>query len=304
MSIVHPQTSAQREQRDVLLASSLRLDGSPFPIAAEYPLVLSEGGTQYSFCLGEPDAPLAHANLWPRRLINQTHDVVLNIGLIGNVATSSNHRGQGLMRTLFSELKSVASSQGLAGLILWSDLVEFYQKLGFKSCGSELRWQFSRDKLRALFPRQLNFANIKNLSTSQAQRLLSHRYPVPFTLDRSPQEFQTLASIPEVTLLATDQDDPTHVILGKGCDMTCVVHEWGAPSAEMLLMGVLAAAEAADLPEIVLLTPKSLAQSWREKMLPHAVAHAEHSMALSWSLDHSRAPDLMASSFIWGLDSI
>ena len=94
------------------------------------------------------------------------------------------------------------------------------------------------------------------------------------------------------------------MILGKGCDMTCVVHEWGAPSAEALLMGVLAAAETADLPEIVLLTPKTLAQSWCQKMRPHAVAYAEHSMALSWWPDHSRAPDPLASSFIWGLDSI
>jgi N-acetylglutamate synthase-like GNAT family acetyltransferase len=304
MSIFHPQTSAQREQRDVLLASSLRPDGSPFPIAAEYPLVLGESGTQYSFCLGEPEAPLAHANLWPRRLISQTHDVVLTVGLIGNVATSSDHRGQGLMRTLFSELKSAASAQGLEGLVLWSDLVEFYQKLGFKSCGSELRWQFSRDKLRSLFLRQSNFAKIKNLSTHEAQRLLSLRYPVPFTLDRSPQEFQTLTKIPEVTLLASGHKDATYVILGKGCDMTCVVHEWGAPSAEALLMGVLAAAETADLPEIVLLTPKTLAQSWCQKMRPHAVAYAKHSMALSWWPDHSRAPDPLASSFIWGLDSI
>ena len=304
MSIFHPQTSAQREQRDVLLASSLRPDGSHFPIAAEYPLVLSENGTQYSFCLGEPEAPLAHANLWPRRLISQTHDVVLTVGLIWNVATSSDHRGQGLMRILFSELKSAASAQGLEVLVLLCDLVEFYQKLGFKSCGSELRWQFSRDKLRSLFPRQSNIAKIKNLSTHEAQRLLSLRYPVPFTLDRSPQEFQTLITIPDVTILASDRKDATFVILGKGCDMTCVVHEWGAPSAEALLMGVLAAAEAADLPEIVLLTPKTLARSWSQKMRPHAVAQAEHSMALSWWPDHSPAPDLLASSFIWGLDSI
>ena len=310
-SIFHPQSSAQKEQRDILLTAALRPEGSPFPIAKEYPIVLGREDERLSFCLGAPNAPVAHANLWPRRLISRTHDTVLRIGLIGNVATTEQHRGQGLMRELFSALKTEATSQGLAALILWSDLLEFYQKLGFSSCGREHRWQFSRAKLRARLLQSVNFTPLASTKPAVTEALLKSRYPVDFTLERSPTEFAQLLQIPGLTALISAGYNPAYVLLGKGCDMTCVVHEWGAPTPAVLLAGVLAAAEAADLADILLLTPANLEPSWQRYLHAQADVVTEHSMALMWCNEATQqetfainAAEAIDKSFIWGLDSI
>ncbi len=304
LKMFHPVTASQRLQRDVMLTAALRPDGSLFPIAAEYPIVLGTTGSQYSFCIGDPDAPSAHANLWPRDLISQTHHTVLRVGLIGNVASSAEQRGKGNVRALMNELKAVALSQGMEALILWSDLIEFYQKFGFQSCGRELRWHFNRGQLLRNIKSTLHFQSVSAPSLNDLERLLNARPPVPYTLKRSPEEFAQLLKIPQLSLLASTDKKPAYVIVGKGCDMSCVVHEWGAPDPETLIAGVLAAATAHDLEDILLLTPASLSKNWMDGLKSAAITVSEHPMALGWRPESATTPDLLTASFIWGLDSI
>src|SRR5688572_20896533 len=100
MRLFHPVTPAARAARDRLLAAALREGGAPFPIAAEYPLVLADDAAAWSYCLGEADDVAAHANLWPRLLVDRTAGREIPIGLVGNVATDAARRGRGLMRQL------------------------------------------------------------------------------------------------------------------------------------------------------------------------------------------------------------
>ncbi len=46
------------------------------------------------------------------------------------------------MRILLGEVEAKARAQGAQAMILWSDLDSFYQKLGFKVFGEELRVTF------------------------------------------------------------------------------------------------------------------------------------------------------------------
>ena len=85
MEIVRPRESAEFRARDSLLEETLRSDGVPFPIASEYPLVLAEEGALYSYCLKESGDTVAHANLWPRQLINARGRPVLS----GSVRTAA-----------------------------------------------------------------------------------------------------------------------------------------------------------------------------------------------------------------------
>ncbi|MBM4252218.1 MAG: GNAT family N-acetyltransferase [Deltaproteobacteria bacterium] len=287
-----------------MLSATLRPDGAPFPIAAEYPIVLGTDGSQFSFCIGDPDAPAAHANLWPREFIDQSHNTVLRVGLVGNVASAEGHRGKGYVRALISKLQNIAQSQGMDALILWSDLVEFYQKFGFQSCGRELRWHFTRDRLSRISDRSHTFVSALTPSQSDLKSMLRSRFPVPLTLRRTTDEFRQLLKIPHLSLLVSQGSTTSYVIIGKGCDMTCVVHEWGAPDAQTLTNGVLAAAEAHGLDDVIVLTPPALPRSWLDHLGRAAIAVSEHQMALGWWPEQSTRSDQLTASFIWGLDSI
>src|SRR4051794_34006001 len=110
--LFHPRTAREFSERDALLTKSLREDGAPFPIASEYPLVLSAAGARFSYCLGLEGKIAAHANLWPREL------GTVPVGLVGNVATDAEHRGRGLMTAVMSGLGAEAEKLGLKALLL------------------------------------------------------------------------------------------------------------------------------------------------------------------------------------------
>lgn len=317
MRLIHPRTLALRDARNRLLQQTLRDHRSRFPIAAEYPLVLGDQGDEYSYCLQDQECVVAHANLWPRRLVDLERTREHRIGLVGNVATDLARRGQGLMRGLMDELKAKAKADGLEALVLWSDLLEFYQKLGFQSYGREHRYLFKTETLLSLqsHAQTVNaWEEAGPLSTAELGTLLEKRLAVRVTLARSAEEFQTLRAIPHTDLFVM-QGVPGSVsltdryagyaIMGKGMDMVNVVHEWGAPSATALLEGLAVAATARRFDDVMLLTPDALPAGWHDVLSQIADSVEAHPMALVWSPEgNDAARDALARGFIWGLDSI
>src|SRR5690606_5092783 len=95
---------------------------------------------------------VAHANLWPRTW--RTGQESFEVGLIGNVATSTQERGRGIGTELMRQLESLARRHNLKALILWSDLLKFYQNLGYHALGTEARYFFHRDSMASFSTRQ------------------------------------------------------------------------------------------------------------------------------------------------------
>jgi len=305
MRIFHPSSPAAFAARNRLLQAALRPMKTPFPIAREYPLVLAPDAGRYSYCVANGDRLVAHANLWPRRLVDREHGDELAIGLVGNVATDESCRGQGIMSHLLTKLKAEAERQELKALVLWSDLTGFYQKQGFASCGLEQRFLFihaphgtgdhgfQRESAAQITPRDL-------------EQMGALRPYVARTLARSPAEFRLLLEIPALDIL-TRRDPKTREIdafalVGKGADMVGVVHEWGAETAAVILQAVQAASHATAMSEILLLAPEELPSAAQVVLTAHANDLSQHAMALAWTDDETRR--MLAASFIWGLDSI
>ena len=307
VEMFHPKEVGHRSALMRVLQDGLRPDGAAFPIEAEYPLVLGQGNEAFSYCLGTSEKPLAHANLWPRRLIGGTPSADLRIGLVGNVVTHEQYRGQGLARELLEGLKQEATQRGLKALVLWSDLNGFYQKCGFSSCSEELRWLIQVPPLKHDSPSpQVLLQHEPSLELCAA--LLASRLSLGPTIERSAKEFQTLLRIPEVSLMTTQTTTPraaatTFTIMGKGCDMIGVVHEWGAVDAFALVEQVRARGRRLGFSEVLLLTPARLPATWQEALHKQASQVQSHPMALAWCHDDA-ARRVLDHSFIWGLDSI
>jgi predicted GNAT family N-acyltransferase len=313
--IRHPESPKEIAARDLLLQTALRPFPTHYPIAREYPTVLSSQDVRFSWCLyGDTQQLVAHANLWPRVLLDHATGFSMKVGLIGNVATDSTLRGQGHMGHLLEQLGEKAKQDGLHALILWSDLTEFYQKRGFSSCGLEKRFIFHvpslQKKLRSTshLPK-FGLVTKKNLSVS---RLGPSRFPVRTTLSR---DMPTWASLMETAGLSIFAPNPKKIspldkitpflAIGKGHDLIHVVHEWGADSPETLLSGILAAGEHLGFEELMLLSPHDLPSHWEETLNSLAHNMEIHPMALARVLeDTPEAKPLLARAFIWGLDSI
>ncbi|MCB9228176.1 MAG: GNAT family N-acetyltransferase [Deltaproteobacteria bacterium] len=301
-------------QRHVLLQDALRPEFHDYPIEKEYPILLSQAAGNYSYCAYERCRDsgrlqlLSHASFWPRSLICRDSGSRIPVALVGNVATSPEARGRGIMRNLMNFLWDQAVLQKLTALILWSDLHQFYEKLGFSMEGRELRITYVPGSitLPASPGRQLRHHPTEEISPSFLSRLLEVRYQTGVSIERSLREFGELLRIPDTHLLslsAEGGDLLAYVILGKGYDMPGVIHEWGAVSPHILLIMIRELLSLAELPEIMLLSPP-LHGVWKKELFAYAAEIREHHLALIRSDDLTFREKIFSQSFIWGLDTI
>ncbi|NRA45562.1 MAG: GNAT family N-acetyltransferase [Oligoflexales bacterium] len=301
------------KQRSSLLQKSLRPHCNSYPIESEYPIVLSAKNPQFSYCVTNKDRKfstpklLAHANFWPRRMVEKSTDSEFPVALIGNVATDKNYRGCGLMKSLFTELWSKALDQGFHGLILWSDLLDFYKKLGFYPCGHEYRICFSSKELKK-FPQQYDFfvpeADFYNEGI--LSQMLCLRPKTPLSLKRSTQEFMELLKIPDTVVLVSSHGGTieSYFVLGKGNDMLGVVHEWGAKNTDLVLGALKHIVEATKWDMIWLLAPLCIGRDSLSVFDPFVKSLESHPLALAKFKNKSSIRERIHDCFIWGLDSI
>ena len=299
-------------QRSTLLNQTLRQNFASYPIEREYPILLSCSDSQYSFCVTNSleiheKSLVAHANFWPRKIINSVTKEEFPIALIGNVATDPLFQGKGIMKKLLDHLWNHALSSDYHAIILWSNLVEFYHKLGFLSCGKELRLFFSYAKLctkQHFFT--FSYVNPDEVDNSFLLKIFELRYKTISYLKRSISEFRMLLNIPDTTLMVCKNEYEIlgFCIIGKGVDMVGIVHEWGAKQPEIILAALKQILSITKWPVIGLLTPFHLEPEWQDCFEQFIYEKQVHTMSLIKARQDSVVPNLLENGFIWGLDSI
>lgn len=306
ISYRNPASDLERGSRDLLLAKSLREGQLDWSYQSEYPLVLSSEGNATSWCAFMNGQLIGHANLWPRSLTHSSDQKSIPIGLIGNVATDESFRGQGHMRSLISQLANIAQGQGLHALVLWSDLFQFYQNLGFSSIGRE--WRLTISRAERHYDTGLSKTAAEGLTSADLNAMMALRPRLEWGIHRTPQEFQALLTIPN-TLLFTRRRGlkiVSWLIIGKGADLQAVIHEWGALSPDELVADIQTILSNYAASELTLLAPGQLHHHWIEPLKQRSSSCSEHPMALAAPIGTKgdAALKALARSFIWGLDSI
>ena len=309
MNPYNPAKPEDFQMRDQLLQTCLRPDPLPFPIRDEYPIVLAESGRVFSYCQNHSNRMCSHANLWPRSVIDRQSREKGRIGLVGNVATDPALQGRGHMRELLSNLEDIAIRQNLSALILWSDLDQFYHKLGYESVGQELHLGIPKqDKKR---PSARSFAGRFELNgdidSNDRKSMLDLRPSLPLILDRTDEEFRRQLSIPWLDCFRAYKNDElvAYILIGKGYDMVGVMHEWGAKDIQDLLYLIDHLANALPFESLLLLVPDGLESSWKKALIELSESYERHPMALIKYLNQrEKKREDFSSLFIWGLDSI
>jgi hypothetical protein len=256
---------------------------------------------------------VAHANIWPRSFLLQDSSNLINVALVGNVATDPAHQKKGYSSALMQFLTEMATQQNLAALLLWSDLHQFYQKLGFTSWSKELRHTFSRAKLSDLQKNRsitIQQRTTTDLSHSDYRAFLDFRKNTAITLQRSIDEFVTLTTIPHTYLFSIHRNNECvgYFVIGKGADMQGVIHEWGVTDTpETLAIAIAKLLEWSGYSDVILIAPATLTRNWETHLRGYATQTQEHPVALiKWLADKEKSPEArsIAQGFIWGLDSI
>jgi len=308
MSTYNPTKPEHFTERNQLLQVCMRPDPLPFPIEQEYPIVLSEEAKEYSYCLNHNNRICSHANLWPRPVVDRQGRVKGQIGLVGNVATDPGMQGRGHMRELLSNLEEIAKKQNLEALVLWSDLDQFYHKLGYESVGQELHLGFAKtDPMR---PSSLAFDGEFRLNgplqADDLEKMMALRPSLPLTLSRSIAEFASLMQIPWLDSFRVYRNGDLigSALIGKGYDMVGVIHEWGAIDQETLLALIDHMAVTLPFESLMLLVPEKIETSWKTLLIKHSESYEKHPMALVKYLHKTQKKEDYSSLFVWGLDSI
>lgn len=213
------------------------------------------------------------------------------------------------MRSMFTELEKLAQDQQLSAMILWSDLDKFYQSLGFESLGQEKRCFFSTEFCYQPSRGLTDFIAIdpKSLKAEDLQALLTIRQKVPYTLERSPEEFFSLLQIPACVLFMGFSNNAltSYAIVGKGYDLAGVVHEWGASSPAELFDGVRDICQLLKYEQLIVLSPASLTPEWDDAFNANAAQVDPVSMALGKIITpDKRIIGGLQQLFVWGMDSI
>ncbi|MEO5666692.1 MAG: GNAT family N-acetyltransferase [Bdellovibrionota bacterium] len=153
----------------------------------------------------------------------------LKIAAIGLVVTDSAHRKKGHSRNLVLEAEKRAHAEQCALACLWSDLLEFYTKLGYVLASSEISWDLSEVPNIEELAVSENFDDptIREITTSDVSELMRLYANDPLGPARDESVFlRQLRQSDTLSLVAAPQGKPAaYALCGKGRDLRNVIHE-------------------------------------------------------------------------------
>ncbi len=212
--------------------------GEGLSLRREYPLLFREHPAVRHYVVEERgETPLSHAALLIRHVVSGP--ARLRIGMISCVATAPEARGAGLARAVVNRAVESAREKHCALVLLWSELEEFYGKLGFRRMGREWIFLLRRENFPGSYPDPIPF------SQADAPRVFALHLKKPIRVERTLEETRALLSIPgTATFLArgSSGEIEAYACLGKGRDFQGVIHEYGGDprTLEILFGGILA----------------------------------------------------------------
>lgn len=198
-------------------------------IDTEYPQVFQERNRHNLKLIEINGHPVTHAALRP--IILQTPQLMLKVGAIGSVITDPQFRGHGYSRQVIQECLDEAQKQDCDFAILWSDLHDFYRKMGFELAGFEE--YFVIQKPLPVEKRLLKFIQGNQVDPEAILRLYNKHTIRSY---RTAEEIRQFLKIPNTKLYTAWSDQNqlmAYAVEGKGADLMGFVHEWGGQIEEI-----------------------------------------------------------------------
>ncbi len=292
-------------QRSLEFFENLLRQNSPCRLSDEYPLVFHSEAQDQIHLIEEKNVLKAGLATLEREIEVQP-DRFARALFVGSVVTHPDFRNQGYQKTLFEQLEWRAKQQEIDFLILWSNQVEFYERLGFSLAGLQASWMLtSQVSLRSSgISVQLQDSSRNVWSDSFFEQFDRKR----FRVKRTKEEMQKLFCIPQMLIASTSN---AYAIVGKGEDFHGVCHEWAGPAKEVV---ACFAKLQENLKSVRILSPGVLHDSTEvevttaleEAGIENRLEYLGLMKALNprYKMEDLQPENLRYPFFIWGLDSI
>ncbi|MGH0033731.1 MAG: GNAT family N-acetyltransferase [Myxococcota bacterium] len=224
------------EERAALLAwldAGLR-PGRPGRLEAELPVELSPESAADHVVATSEGRLLAHAF---GRLVNaHARGIHVPVGLIGLVYTDPEARGRGLASRCVEQCVASLSRRGAMLVALWSDLEDFYARLGFHPGGRDALYVMDRTvclEARRVLGARLEVGPLEPREVPEVEALHSAR---AIGAEREAGVLASRLTAPGCTTVVARRDGRpvATATLGRGDDFPDVVHEWAGESAGVL----------------------------------------------------------------------
>ncbi len=204
---------------------NLKLRGNcQWSIEDEYPTALNPSNRNNSRVIIINDKVISHAVVKP--YVVKTPQLVVKVAAIGSVVTDENFRGHGYSTKVIEDCIELSKKQDCILAILWTDIFDFYRRLGFELVGNEIKIEITKPLLN------LGNTTFKVIKGPQIdpQLLLNLYNKHTVTSYRTVIDIQKLIRIPNSNIYTSWNDEGkmvAYAIEGKGEDLKGYIHEWG-----------------------------------------------------------------------------
>ncbi|NJL26000.1 MAG: GNAT family N-acetyltransferase [Calothrix sp. SM1_5_4] len=180
----------------------------------------------------EGDSFLSAAVMKP--LVIKSPAGLFKAAAIGSVVTSPECRNQGLSRRILEDCLSSARAHGCDFAILWTNLFDFYRKLGFELGGTELSLSVPPDLKCAEAPDPLRFMESSKVDPEAILRLYSQHTTGSIRTVEDIRRFLLIPNSRVFTAWDAQNRLQAYAVEGKGADLDGYIHEWGGGVSKLL----------------------------------------------------------------------
>ena len=151
--------------------------------------------------------------------------------LVGDVATAPEHRGDRLASRILQEIATEEQAAGQDCLMLWSDLWDFYARLGFAPAGIQ-------GEVQLHLCLSMDSPDVRRACISDVVALADLHAQKPWRVERNLEEFALLLSVPKLDCMVLERDGRVRAYAchGKGMDLQGWWHELGGSDRELQVL--------------------------------------------------------------------
>ncbi len=212
------------------LSTNLRPD-QKWTIAEEYPLAIHDSNLNNVRVIKDNNDFMSAAVM--KTLVIKSPVGVFKVAAIGSVVTNPLHRNKGFSKQVLEDCIENARKHGCDFAILWSNLYDFYRKLGFELAGTEILLNVPQT-FKCVDVPGLRFVNSNKVDPEAILRLYSQHSTGSI---RTTDEIRKFLNIPNARVFtAWDEQNvlQAYAVEGKGADLEGYIHEWGGNVSKLL----------------------------------------------------------------------
>lgn len=225
------------------LSTHLRPD-QQWSIAEEYPLAIHGANLNNVRVIVEEGNFLSAAVMKP--LIIKCPAGLFKVAAIGSVVTAPEHRNRGLSRQVLDGCLDAARAHGCDFAILWTNIFDFYRKLGFELAGTEISLGIAKDFKSPEAAAGLRFMQSNKIQPEAVLRLYSQHTTGSVRTVEDIRKFLTIPNSRVYSAWDAQNNLQAYLVEGKGADFGGYIHEWGGAVSKLTALLSFAAGQSAQ----------------------------------------------------------